>query len=205
MTALTDSNSSVANTYTYDAYGNILSSSGSVTNPYRFSTKEYSSTSGLIYFGARYYDPRVGRWITPDIVTWGPDDLRIFTNRWTLSDIIRYKLFLIDLGFLDPAVPNDIRKYLILELGATNPERFHRYAYCLNDPVNLVDPWGLAPSFWKRWLREFLKRLPGSVGPPIHQPTYEEAKKCREDLNKIIDKVKKRRRLIDDPKHAPIP
>jgi RHS repeat-associated protein len=43
-----------------------LSQNGLVQNPYGFSTKEYNSKSGLIYFGARYYDPKVGRWITRD-------------------------------------------------------------------------------------------------------------------------------------------
>ena len=53
-------------TYTYDAYGNVLSQSGSHDNPYQFSTKEYNAGSGLAYFGARYYDPSTGRFITPD-------------------------------------------------------------------------------------------------------------------------------------------
>lgn len=35
-------------------------------NPYGFSTKEFSSQSGLIYFGARYYNPQTGRWLKPD-------------------------------------------------------------------------------------------------------------------------------------------
>jgi RHS repeat-associated protein len=43
-----------------------LSQNGLVQNPYGFSTKEYNSKSGLIYFGARYYDPRIGRFITKD-------------------------------------------------------------------------------------------------------------------------------------------
>ena len=63
---LTDSNSSSVQTYTYDAYGNVLSSSGSITSPYRFSTKEYSSNAKLLYFGARYYSPKIGRWLNPD-------------------------------------------------------------------------------------------------------------------------------------------
>ena len=53
-------------TYAYDAYSNILTTSGSITNPYRFSTKEYSSNAKLLYFGARYYSPKIGRWLKPD-------------------------------------------------------------------------------------------------------------------------------------------
>jgi RHS repeat-associated protein len=67
VTNLTSSQGHAIINYEYDAYGNILKQTGLTSlNPYGFSTKEYSPQSGLIYFGARYYDPRVGRWITKD-------------------------------------------------------------------------------------------------------------------------------------------
>lgn len=34
--------------------------------PYQFNDKEYDRESGFYYFGARYYEPRIGRWISPD-------------------------------------------------------------------------------------------------------------------------------------------
>jgi len=39
--------------------------SGQALGAFGYATKETDS-SGLVYFGARYYDPRIGRWITPD-------------------------------------------------------------------------------------------------------------------------------------------
>ena len=52
--------------YSYDAFGNTLNTWGKAsTNDYRFSTKE-TDASGLVYYGARYYNPRIGRWITKD-------------------------------------------------------------------------------------------------------------------------------------------
>ncbi len=66
VTNLTSSQGQNIAEYEYDAYGNILTQTGlAQLNPYRFSTKEQDK-SGLIYFGARYYEPRVGRWITKD-------------------------------------------------------------------------------------------------------------------------------------------
>ena len=50
--------------YKYEAFGNVYSEVKGITD-YRFSTKEHDST-GLIYFGARYYNPQIGRWITKD-------------------------------------------------------------------------------------------------------------------------------------------
>ena len=56
--------------FTYDAFGNMLGVRDefrdAATGGYRFSTKELNARSGLVYFGARYYDPRIGRFITPD-------------------------------------------------------------------------------------------------------------------------------------------
>jgi RHS repeat-associated protein len=66
VTGLTDSTGSTSKTYTYDAFGNILQQSDTAANAYQFQTKQVSSSTGLVYFGARYYNPLVGRWLTPD-------------------------------------------------------------------------------------------------------------------------------------------
>jgi len=64
---LTSSTGAAASSYNYDAFGNLLTApASSDTNRYLFSTKEFDSRSGLYYFGARYYDPEIGRWLTPD-------------------------------------------------------------------------------------------------------------------------------------------
>jgi RHS repeat-associated protein len=66
---LTDDEGEVEEEYLYDAFGNILAKDDAIINPYRFSTKEYSQKSGLIFFGARYYDPEIGRFITRGAIT----------------------------------------------------------------------------------------------------------------------------------------
>lgn len=48
-----------------NARGRVISNS-SVDNPWRYRGKRIDSETGLIYFGKRYYDPEVGRWISPD-------------------------------------------------------------------------------------------------------------------------------------------
>ncbi len=61
--------------YRYTAFGEencfVKGSTGDWThtlsiNPWRFSSKRYDPESGLINFGRRYFDPKVGRWATPD-------------------------------------------------------------------------------------------------------------------------------------------
>ncbi len=66
VTSLTDSTGATVGTYTYDAWGNLLNSSGSKAqeNPYRFSTKE--QLAGLYCYGYRFYSSGLGRWINRD-------------------------------------------------------------------------------------------------------------------------------------------
>jgi RHS repeat-associated protein len=101
--ALSDDNAQIIEYYEYDAYGNITKADViqddegktiQTLNPYRYTGREYD-TDDLYYYRARYYDPTIGRFITPDPI-----------------------------GFL---------------AGDTN---FYRYVG--NDPVNFVDPSGLA-------------------------------------------------------------
>src|SRR3990170_6908936 len=66
VTSLTDSTQTTVATYSYEAFGNTVSQSGTSTNSYKFSTKNLDDESGLYYFGARYYDPETGRFITKD-------------------------------------------------------------------------------------------------------------------------------------------
>jgi RHS repeat-associated protein len=50
----------------YYPYGEALRVIGSNHTAYQFSGKELDSGIGLYYFGARYYNPAIGRWYVPD-------------------------------------------------------------------------------------------------------------------------------------------
>jgi RHS repeat-associated protein len=66
VTALTDSSQSVAATYTYDTFGNLMSKTGTLHQLTQFSTKNYDEKTGLSYYGYRFYSPVLGRWINRD-------------------------------------------------------------------------------------------------------------------------------------------
>ena len=59
-------------TYTYDAWGNILSTSGSMAstlgahNPLRYRGYVYDQETGLYYLQSRYYNPTICRFISAD-------------------------------------------------------------------------------------------------------------------------------------------
>ncbi|MFO0697907.1 MAG: RHS repeat-associated core domain-containing protein [Nitrospira sp.] len=68
VTDLTDAAGATAKSYSYDAYGNILESPGTVDQPYSYTGREFDAESGLYYYRARYYDPTTGRFLQNDPV-----------------------------------------------------------------------------------------------------------------------------------------
>ena len=68
LTDLTDTNGASVAHYEYDPYGNTIAKTGTLAdaNPFRFSTKYYDVESGLYYYGLRFYNPSLGRWLSRD-------------------------------------------------------------------------------------------------------------------------------------------
>jgi len=57
-------------TYSYEAFGNLMASTGSTANPYRYvgSLGYYQTGTSLTHLGARYYMPEIGRFVQRDPV-----------------------------------------------------------------------------------------------------------------------------------------
>lgn len=68
ITMLIDGSGTMQAKYLYDSYGNTLGMWGTLAsaNPYRFSSKEIESSAGLYYYGFRYYQPNLQRWLNRD-------------------------------------------------------------------------------------------------------------------------------------------
>jgi RHS repeat-associated protein len=69
ITYMVNSSQSVVASYRYDPFGNLVSApSGSLAsaNVYRFSSKEIHLNSGMYYYGYRFYDPNLQRWLNRD-------------------------------------------------------------------------------------------------------------------------------------------
>jgi RHS repeat-associated protein len=52
--------------YEYDPYGNQTGVAGGYEQPFRFSGKYHDAETGLGYWGYRYYNPVLGRWLNRD-------------------------------------------------------------------------------------------------------------------------------------------
>ena len=63
---LTSPSGAVTDTYAYDAFGNLIASSGTTPNPYLYRGERYDSDLGLYYLRARWYNPVTGRFMTRD-------------------------------------------------------------------------------------------------------------------------------------------
>ena len=68
VTCLMNPNDTLVASYRYDPYGNTLAQSGALAdaNTYRFSSKEFHASTGMYYYGYRFYLPSLQRWQNRD-------------------------------------------------------------------------------------------------------------------------------------------
>lgn len=71
VTGIIDGTGLFAAHCSYDAWGNIIAMSGNLAelNPLRYRGYVYDQETGFYYVSNRYYDPELGRFISPDDVT----------------------------------------------------------------------------------------------------------------------------------------
>jgi len=75
ITGLIDNAGNLVVSYTYDTWGKLVSTTGSlagtlgVKNPYRYRGYRYDTETGLYYLQSRYYNPEWGRFVNADGIT----------------------------------------------------------------------------------------------------------------------------------------
>ncbi|MGG1895570.1 RHS repeat-associated core domain-containing protein [Brevibacillus formosus] len=89
-----DSNGNVLNTYDYDIWGNLIADKvkETISNPFTYAGEIYDKESGFYYLRARYYDPKIGRFISEDTYK-GQVDNPLSLNLYTYveNNPLRYK------------------------------------------------------------------------------------------------------------------
>jgi len=82
VTSLTNATGSLAQTYTFDSFGKQTASDGLLTNPFRFTGRDFDSETALLYLRARYLDSANGRFLREDpVYIWSriPSELNAYT------------------------------------------------------------------------------------------------------------------------------
>jgi RHS repeat-associated protein len=96
VTALVNGSGAVVAKYLYDSFGNALGLWGSLAagNTYRFSSNDQDPRTGLYYYGYRWYDPNLQRWLNQDpIGERGGLNLYRFVNNDPVNKIDRLGLW----------------------------------------------------------------------------------------------------------------
>ena len=77
--ALTNASGGVVERAQYEAFG---ANSGPSLSRYGFTGRERDNATGLMYYRARWYDPRIGRFISQDPIGFGGGDLNLYSYVW---------------------------------------------------------------------------------------------------------------------------
>jgi RHS repeat-associated protein len=65
--------------YAYDSFGNMtITTNGNINQPYTYTSREYDTETGMYFYRARYYDPKVGRFVTKDPIGFAGGDVNLF-------------------------------------------------------------------------------------------------------------------------------
>ncbi len=173
VTDIVDTNGAIIATYEYDPFGRTSAQTGdyAVANPWRFSTKQIEAAWGLYYYGYRYYNADLGRWVNRDPIR----DIASPGTRQLMNQVMvalyQNAMFQLNLAgeerlttegriyflvgaMIDLATINAIAQgspALSLYLAGT-----HQYVFCHNNAVMYVDANG-----------EFVPLISGTIGAVV--------------------------------------
>jgi RHS repeat-associated protein len=150
--AVTDASNALISAYDYDAWGYKLREWESKDTKYYFTSKERDAETSYDYFGARYYDSRIGRW-------GGTEPL--------LEKYISFSPY--NYALCSPVNIKDINgKDAIIDIDKTQ-KHINIYLYFNFSKYSATNPQGLLPEqieALKEYKEEIENRWSGSVDTP---------------------------------------
>ncbi|MDD4591751.1 MAG: DUF6531 domain-containing protein [Parabacteroides sp.] len=79
ITALTDASGNVTQRYEYDSFGNqTVTINGNITQSFTYTAREYDVETSLYFYRARYYDSKVGRFVTKDPISFAGGEVNLY-------------------------------------------------------------------------------------------------------------------------------
>jgi len=73
VSSLTNSAGVLANSYTFDSFGQLTAHTGTLINAFQYTGREFDSETGIYGYRARYYDSVVGRFLSEDPIGFAGD------------------------------------------------------------------------------------------------------------------------------------
>ena len=81
VSSLSNAAAALANSYSYDAFGKPLTSTGTLSNPFQYTGRDFDPETGIDYYRARYYDASIGRFISEDPIRFaGSPSFYVYTQ-----------------------------------------------------------------------------------------------------------------------------
>ena len=88
---VTDVNGDVVFERTYDAWGNVRTASGTADTDRLYTGQRFDAATGLYYYNARYYDPTIGRFVSPDLLVPNAGDPQVWNRyAYVLNNPLRF-------------------------------------------------------------------------------------------------------------------
>ena len=78
ITSVSNSAGALTDTYNYASFGNVVGTTGTTVNPFRYAGRDLDFETGLYYYRARYYEPQNGRFLSEDPIGFASGDVNFY-------------------------------------------------------------------------------------------------------------------------------
>ncbi len=103
-TVIDTDSGAIAQAIHYDEFGRVLVNTNPGFQPFGFAGGHFDHETGLVRFGARDYDPEVGRWLSKDPILFngGQGNLYVYVGNNPINRIDPSGLWSFTIGFYNP-------------------------------------------------------------------------------------------------------
>jgi len=127
---LSDASGNVIKNYDYDAFGNEYDLDENDGNPWQYCGEYCDGETGTVYLRARYYSPKIGRFLTED-THWNVSNMLYGDNPVKWNDHIA-----------DSNDPLGLNTYTYKPDIAAIMQSGNTYVYCIHNPLTYIDTSG---------------------------------------------------------------